>query len=243
MSHFLTLVIVEEKRIRTRSDAEGEVARLLAPYDEALVTAPRPVYMDAADVHDMAKHYGMPLTDLVALAKKIEDWHSLPGGITEEGDLYYLTTHNEQGKWDWYCIGGRWTGWATKSDPAADPENYEPCWVCGATGLRNDAPGTQARQADPDYTCNGCRGSRQMLRFPSKWKRVESDISPVASLRSDSSPHAIITPDGEWHEAGRMVSFAIVLDEKPDVIWDDEVASLLTKYQNGYLAVVVDCHT
>ena len=69
------------------------------------------------------------------------------------------------------------------------------------------------------------------------------DLSPISRFRAPCNADAIITPDGEWHEAGRMVSFAIVLDEKPDVIWDDEVASLLTKYQNGYLAVVVDCHT
>lgn len=52
-----------------------------------------------------------------------------------------ITTYNPNSKWDWWQVGGRWTGFFTEGDedpydPALDPRNYEPCPICDQTGKR-----------------------------------------------------------------------------------------------------------
>jgi hypothetical protein len=49
------------------------------------------------------------INDLETLAERMKDWTGRPGGVDERG-LYFTTTNNPQGRWDWYEIGGRWNG-------------------------------------------------------------------------------------------------------------------------------------
>jgi len=97
MSHFSVLVIGED------------VDKQLAPYDETLETTPRREYLGVAAIKLMANHYGLDRTDLPALAEKMAEWKACPGGVDAEG-LYALTSYNSNAKWDWYEVGGRWTG-------------------------------------------------------------------------------------------------------------------------------------
>jgi len=83
--------------------------------------------------------------------------------LTKAGDKSEATTNvnsflDEGGEqiFDWYVIGGRWTGVLDKYDPEEDERNYETCLICGGTGLRNDDLGKEHRSKDPDYKCNGC---------------------------------------------------------------------------------------
>ncbi len=52
-------------------------------------------------------------------------------------------------------------------------------------------------------------------------------------------PHAIITPDGEWHEHGRMGWWAILLTENEN--WDAEARAILASYPSHQL-VIIDAH-
>lgn len=107
MSHFPVLVIGDD------------VDEQLAPYDENLETAPRREHLDPESVARMATHYTIDPTDLPALAAKMEDWRGVPGGVDDHG-LYALTTYNRDAKWDWYEVGGRWSGFL-KLKPGAAP--------------------------------------------------------------------------------------------------------------------------
>ena len=91
--------------------------------------------------------------------------------------------------WDWYCIGGRWTGTLSKYDPYTDPDNKETCFLCGGTGLRNDNLGRAERLKNPKYGCNGCgeysekngcigKGSGLQLKSASKFKDI-GNILPL----------------------------------------------------------------
>ena len=69
----------------------------------------------------------------------------------------YSEEISEDGWWDWWQIGGRWTNAHDSSyDPEADPRNQEICFLCNGTGFRNDKIGIEARKNDSTYTCNGC---------------------------------------------------------------------------------------
>ena len=52
-------------------------------------------------------------------------------------------------------------------------------------------------------------------------------------------PHAIITPDGQWHERGQMGWWAILITENED--WDAQARDILARYPGDHL-VIVDAH-
>ena len=55
------------------------------------------------------------------------------------------------------------------------------------------------------------------------------------------TPFAFITPDGEWHEKGKMGWWAIVSDEKEKDAWKEEFRKAVEEYGDCYV-ISVDCH-
>jgi hypothetical protein len=86
----------------------------------------------------------------------------------------------QDGWWDWYQIGGRFTGTFDGYDPEKDPENAERCDTCGGTGKR---PGG-LQQFGPEWVkqmngCNGCKGTGQRTKWPTRFKTHSGDIQPI----------------------------------------------------------------
>ena len=93
------------------------------------------------------------------LEKTLRPWRELE--CTEINDEYV----RENAKWDWWQIGGRYTGHLTEAyNPSEDPANQERCWLCRGTGKR------------PDMTvhdgCNGCHGTGISTKWPTQWVNV-----------------------------------------------------------------------
>ena len=135
MSHFPVLV--------TGHDIDEQ----LAPYDENLETAPRREYLDPESVARMATHYAIDPTDLRALAAKMEDWRGVPGGVDADG-LYARVRYNACAKWDWYEVGGRWSGFL-KLKPDAAPVRQRS--VFDAMPPTPDGFADVARKRDVDF--------------------------------------------------------------------------------------------
>lgn len=55
------------------------------------------------------------------------------------------------------------------------------------------------------------------------------------------APFAFITPDGEWHEKGKMGWWAIVSDEKEQDAWKEEFRKAVEEY-GDCCVISVDCH-
>lgn len=135
---------------------------------------------------------------------------------------------------DWWCIGGRWTGVWSGYEPREDPANWEPCFICDGTGMRDDELGRKHREREPGYTCNACgippgsptvRPAGMRIKHPPKWARHEGDVLPVAdALASGRVPFALITQDG-WLE-------------NASTDWDQVYREALAKYDGQYVAVV-----
>lgn len=102
--HYCTFVIVGPQ-----GDPCSLVAGALAPFDEMLAVSPYLEYLQPYDIERMASRYKLDQNDLSALAERMEEWTGQPGGVDERG-LYFITTNNPLGRWDWYEIGGRWDG-------------------------------------------------------------------------------------------------------------------------------------
>lgn len=153
--------------------------------------------------------------------------------------------------WDWYQIGGRWTGAHTDYDPYTDPANSEKCDICGGTGFRNDQLGRDQRAEDPTYTCNGCGeydresqtwkhgpfGPGISLVWSTNFKPYAGDILPIADVKDDLSCATLIVGRSVFHvEKWNGDTF-----EKTD--FDGNVKARLAELgiSTGYL-VTVDYH-
>lgn len=147
---------------------------------------------------------------------------------TCEGTGSHPTTANPDGHWDWYVVGGRWTGvLAPDYDPAQDPANTERCPLCAGAG------------------CTSCDRTGRRTKWPSEWAQTDVDVRPVATLDDvDLSQlfYAFVTPDGTWHAQGRMGWFGSSSDAMNDEQWRTYVAELAAAHRSC-TAIVVDCHT
>jgi len=104
MSHFTVLVIGE--------DAEGQ----LAPYDEAIQTVP----YNEGEVSESEKTIFMEHyidKDESLKDKTFDELYVLHGNDWNDnawklirGEWCEFSTYNSDSKWDWYSLGGRWSG-------------------------------------------------------------------------------------------------------------------------------------
>lgn len=171
------------------------------------------------------------------------------------------TKYNPRSKWDWYSFGGRWTGALSGYEPWKDPRNMEECDLCRGTGVRRDQVAMKHKQVtavigvdqcvgEEDHPrkgqtgwCNGCdgRGSRTKFRY----EQHDGDIQLAGDIKEEAlkkhMPYAVVTPDGEWWNQGRMGWWGMSTDNLKDEDWDAIVRDMI-KTNAGCLAVVVDCH-
>jgi len=132
---------------------------------------------------------------------------------------------NPRGFFDWWQIGGRWTGKHDPSyNPQTDPENIETCDLCAGTGFRRDDVGINSLKSTPTYTCNGCGtydqekkswvhgplGPGRRTKWPSQWRRFEGDVAPLETVPDDLECYTIIGPGfAEHEETGKLKSVPV----------------------------------
>jgi hypothetical protein len=106
------------------------------------------------------------------------------------------------------------------------------------------------RNGEPISTCNPA-SKWDWYVIGGRWDGWINDRKSSSNCLSDNSAstedvlarskltHAIITPDGIWHERGRMGWWAILTNENED--WDVEAMQLFTQYPS-HRVVLVDAH-
>ena len=167
-------------------------------------------------------------------------------------------------KWDWYVIGGRSMGFFSGFKPADDPRYQEPCPVCRPPGKasliyaieptlrRHGKAGCEERDCPCQRqflsVCQLCEGKGTHLRLHARNQiRHAGDVWPIADLLSrrddDWTPHAILTPDGEWGDGPciPMPSYVPTPDVQTEAQWNSKVRDLLARCRDHYI-VAVDCH-
>jgi hypothetical protein len=179
----------------------------------------------------------------------------------EEGKLEEAYQHKEgvgygcysnpDAKWDWYSIGGRWTGFFKVK------EGVEA--IVGSAGLMTlpaeEGRADQARCCEVDWEgmkeasiksaensweeAKSCEDETERY-----WKYgIEKDISREEYIRRRSLPTTFaVLKDGEWYERGEMGWWACVKDEKDQSDWEEEFAKLLDSLHEDTLLTLVDCH-
>lgn len=185
MSHFCVLVRVPAARV---PDYEQAIAEMLLPYKELGCGSDDPpelqkylVFQDRTE--ECQKEYEEEDAETKSKYPTFEAYMQEHHGYRQhEGKWGYWKNPNQ--KWDWYSIGGRWTGFlAFDYEPTEDKDNYKTCWLCRGTGTRNDHI-TYDERKEHDFArkgngpfpcigkgCNACYGSGHELKHPSDWKQ------------------------------------------------------------------------
>jgi hypothetical protein len=263
MTHYTVMVIGHD------------VERILAPYDENLEIEP---YIDRTkdEIHKtFIKQYGKyragnkPESELdtfekltLSLETENAKWVKQWCGQDLDKDGNTLSTYNPDSKWDWYEIGGRWTGtFILKTGEVG--ELGEPSW----TNENESIPDGHADQAykgqiDWDAMNNGAKEQAAKdwddlfnlspdkcwfrPEYIEKQRKLHLDMygtkEEYIKRRGVWTPYAVVTEDG-WHAPGDMGWWGMSSDETEDRDkFDAEFKKLFTKYDDDTLITMVDCH-
>ena len=230
MTHFITLVIIEPEIYQLgRGKVIETMEALLAPYHEWLKVEPYKKYETYEDeiVHLKKITSGMSHYEIVS---RLTDYYGEPAGLDEEG-FFYWSTYNPKSKWDWFALGGRWDGAVTG--------NLEQIPDYGAIARKKqelEARGVGGMSLEIDSWVTIPNSRFDQAKYNDNFA---NNCGLVGDIPEDLKYHAIVTPDGEWHEQGRMGWFAMMSDEKED--WFVTSTKLLGKYYDHYV-LGVDCH-
>ena len=227
MSHYLLAVFHRE---------DQNIDELLEPYDENLPVDRYQVFTRQEAIDYARKNYG---------AEKMSDedcWKMVAEGCEtdDEGTIY--STYNRNSRWDWWEIGGRWSGMLTlngrKVDSGRvgdlefeiDEKAYNRC-------LRLWDVVVEHKPASPDD---------DFLSFYNEnyYRKCYGDRETYARLASQFSTFAVLLPDGSWYERGNMGSFGYS-DETPEEMryWEENYKPrFLDTADPDWHLTIVDCH-
>ena len=228
MSHFTVAVF-------HRPDQDIET--LLAPYDENIQVEPYVQFTRQQAIDYARQHYKSmaDASDEACYAYIAEDYKT-----DAEGNL--LSTYNPRSKWDWWSEGGRWGG-----------------MLRTAAGELNSA-----RIADIDFTPDAQKYEAALRywdvivehqpKLPGEdffsmyneqyYLDYYGDRDTYARYMTQFSTYAVVTPDGEWYEKGRMGWWGCsseTADEAKD--WEEHYRErFLDSADPDWILTIVDCH-
>lgn len=206
MTHYTVAIIIPPEQA---DNVEGFVDQQMQPYDESIEVAPYVCYsleQAAADIADTIHRLELIISrkesfyDLdkcrqnieelrrTTPEQKYEDYRRHCETLNDKGEP--MSKYNPASKWDWYVIGGRWSGWL--NDVESDKHGY-----------------------------------------------IDNMTSTEEAIARKKVTHAIVTPEGIWHERGRMGWFASLLTENEH--WDREALQIFARYPD-HQVVLVDAH-
>ncbi len=82
--------------------------------------------------------------------------------------------------------------------------------------------------------------SHRGYNFGPEHESVANNLAATEqALQRGIIPHAIVTPDGQWHERGKMGWFAVLITENDD--WDAQAKDILACHPGQHL-LILDAH-
>lgn len=284
MSHFTVLVV---------TDAEPDDAILsaaLQPFHEFECTGVDDKYIVDRDItEEVMEGYKAQLSDdePETLDGYVESWHGYKivdagdapdlagknkygyGHRQADGSLKVIDRTNPNKKWDWWTVGGRWSGTfldaqgntcdvirkdaidiAAMQDAAEKRVREEHAdLLAKCPGLTFSwMPWSEVREAHKDNIdvardVYHAQPEIKMMQAAYVWeydKYLPSLEQRVAEARARVCGAFAILKDGEWIEKGRMGWWACVSDEKEN--WDEIRTKVWDSIRPDQWVTMVDCH-
>lgn len=123
MAHYSVFVAVQAE---SADEAVGAVEEALDPFSEHFEVAPYeeeivPIEVERALAYadEQRTEAGEPVLDRAdpeQVAQAVTEWVGRDVERREDGTLFYETTWNPDGHWDWWVVGGRWADAFTLKD-------------------------------------------------------------------------------------------------------------------------------
>ena len=244
MSHFAVLVLHEE---------DQPIAELLAPYDENIEVEPyiKQTKEEAIKELENIKYYDFQYIDEYTSEQEYkelaEDWFG--HAPDENGNI--LSTYNPNSKWDWWMVGGRFSGLLPIIPSAVEGYHGADC-VDNAFVRHVKWHVPLDKQEKQEYikwwsiNIEGAPGEKDVHFFynPEYYKKRYRDAETYIKTKETFCCHAVVTPDGVWHEPSKMGWFACT-DGNPfdELEWDLHFKErFIDTAEFDWVATIVDCH-
>lgn len=166
----------------------------------------------------------------------------------ENGDI--LSTYNPNSKWDWWCVGGRWSGLLRVKDENGNITDDDE----GKIKNIDFSPSTE-ETAEHERWWDVVIGGAPLEEGEDKfsfllWGKTKEEIIETYGTKENYvaekckfRTYALLTPEGEWFEPGKMGWWALTT-ETPESrkdynkFFDD----FLAKADPEWTLTIVDCH-
>lgn len=171
---------------------------------------------------------------------------------SKEHENRYGYWYNENSKWDWYQIGGRWSNLLTTNKgkvnqallkdvifDVSDEATVEELTEVWNLATKNENTLTKEEKNRKIELGIFYKSEYYNKRYGTKEQFIKENTS--------FSTYAVVTPDGKWHEPGEMgwfgVSFAEAESSRNFVnnYYDNFIKPYLESDENYYITIV-DCH-
>lgn len=239
MSHYTVAVFHREGQ---------DVDELLAPYNEDLRVEPYIVYTREQAIQYAKDHWK---AEHIEGKSDQEIWDMMAEGYESDSDGNLYSDYNPDSKWDWYQTGGRWGGLLRLKPEAradyGDAETVDEAYVCDIDFSPDPdeyesairfwdvvVGGEQKREGEDFFT----------IYSPEYYKEYYGSRENYAKAMADFTTFAVVTPDGEWHEPGRMGWFGCS-SATPDSTkaWNNRYREqFIDAADPEWVLTVVDCH-
>lgn len=162
----------------------------------------------------------------------MKDWAGYDGKDPETGKYGHWENPNK--KWDWWQIGGRYSGLLKLRDSGN---------VVNSAKIKDiDFEGmTQARIQEYEACWKEAEGKDNATRY--FMFGIEKNITLEDYLRKAQmfTTFAVILPDGKWYEKGEMGWWACVSNEEAE--WEEKYKErFLDNADPEWTLTIVDCH-
>jgi hypothetical protein len=255
MSHFLVGVIVKDI-----NNADEELKNLMSPYNENISVAPydeecycigekaeEEIYKTLDEKFGSIESYRKIFWERVNSLSQMKDkeWQ-----FSKEGRKYIDNAWKKEMK-----PRSDAEELLKESHPDINKANVA-CEECNGTGKRSSTYNPKSKwdwyvvggRYDGVIMNNRRQSNDGGFNFSEDHHILGNNIISVKEYlkiaqdhAEDIIPFAIVTPDGEWCEKGRMGWWAIVSDEKDEEKWLYEATRIIKKYPDYYI-IGVDCH-
>ncbi len=152
---------------------------------------------------------------------------------------------NPDAHWDWYVVGGRFSGMLRSDKPLSGGDSTGRCDSAFARDCDFSDDHEAAARASEFWRRHVVEGEAGLSFFgPEYYMERYGDVETFARMRSRFCTHAVVTTDGSWHEVGAMGWWGASTDSGPDEIeWADRFRErFLADLDDEVIATVIDCH-
>ena len=206
MSHF-TCAVIHRK--------DQDIEEMLAPYDESLQVEPYVVY-----TRQQAIDYARENYDSCKNASDEECWKYMAEDYDSDAEGNLLSRYNRNSAWDWWTVGGRWSGMLKTRHGSADSARI------GDIDFSLDQAAFNGALRFWDVIVEGKPQNPGENFFsiykPEYYKDIYGDRETYARHQAQFSTYAVVTPDGAYHSKGKMGWWAMS-SETPEEArrWED----------------------